>query len=181
VILAKFRQLLADIRDQRATHQGAAESATRGQTKILLVCSAGGHLLELLALQRAVWSKYDRAWVTLRQVDSECLLKGEKVYYAFGPTNRNFLNLVKNFAYAFRVLMAERPTCVISSGAGIAIPFLYLGRILRARTIYLESFARFSGLSLTGRVVYPVTRDFLVQSPEAAARFPKAIYRGAVF
>ncbi|HLW71266.1 MAG TPA: PssD/Cps14F family polysaccharide biosynthesis glycosyltransferase [Candidatus Binataceae bacterium] len=154
----------------------------REQTpKLLLVCSAGGHLLELLALQRDVWSKYERVWVTLRQVDSTSLLKHEKVWFAFGPTNRNYLNLIRNLFYACRILLTERPTCVISSGAGIAIPFLYLSRLLCIRTIYLESFARYRGLSLTGRIVYPIVHDFLVQAPEVAARFRKALYRGSVF
>ncbi len=149
--------------------------------KILLVCSAGGHLLELYMLKEPVWSKFDRVWVTLRQVDSESLLEGERTYYGFGPTNRNYLNLVRNLFLAFRVLLKERPSCVISSGAGLAIPFMYLGRLFNARTIYLESFARFNGLSLSGRVVYPVVHDFIVQSNQLAARFQKAVYRGSVF
>jgi beta-1,4-N-acetylglucosaminyltransferase len=149
--------------------------------KILLVCSAGGHLLELFVLNEAVWSRFDRVWVTLRQVDSESLLESEKTYYGFGPTNRNYINLVRNVFLAFRVLFRERPTCVISSGAGLAIPFMYLGRLFGARTIYLESFARFNGLSLSGRVVYHVVDDFIVQSHQLAARFQKAVYLGAVF
>jgi beta-1,4-N-acetylglucosaminyltransferase len=151
------------------------------QPKILLVSSAGGHLLELLSLNDQVWSRYQRVWVTLRKIDSESLLKSENVYYAFGPTNRNYFNLIKNIFFAIYVLVKERPTCVVSSGAGIAIPFLYLGRLLRARTIYLESFARWEGLSLTGRVVYPVVTDFLVQSPSIARRLSKATYKGEVF
>jgi beta-1,4-N-acetylglucosaminyltransferase len=145
------------------------------------VCSAGGHLLELHELQELVWSNFDRSWVTLRKIDSEVLLRGEKVYFAFGPTNRNYFNLIRNFFYAIYVLTKEHPTCVVSSGAGIAIPFLYFGRLMGARTIYLESFARWSKLSLTGRVVYPIVHDFLVQSPEIAARLPKAVFRGSLF
>ena len=135
----------------------------------------------MFSLYEQVWSKYDRVWVTLRMIDSESLLRSEKVYYAFGPTNRNYFNLVRNWFYAIYVLLKERPTCIISSGAGIAIPFLYLGRLLRARTIYLESFARWKKLSLTGRVVYPVVHDFLVQSSEIDGGLRKAVYRGKVF
>jgi UDP-N-acetylglucosamine:LPS N-acetylglucosamine transferase len=149
--------------------------------KVLLVCSAGGHLLELHRLQEEVWSNFDRVWVTLRKIDSEAVLKGEKVYYAFGPTNRHYANLIKNLFYSLYVLIKERPTCVVSSGAGIAIPFLYCGRLLGARTIYLESFARWSDLSLTGRLVYPVVHDFVVQSPEITVRHPKAVFMGSVF
>ena len=57
-------------------------------------------MLELFSLHDQVWSKYDRAWVTLRMIDSENVLKPERVYYAFGPTNRNYFNLVRNVFYA---------------------------------------------------------------------------------
>ena len=137
--------------------------------------------MELLSLHSEVWSRYDRAWVTLRKIDSEQLLESEQVYYAYGPTNRNYKNLAKNVWLALKVFYKERPTCVISSGAGLAIPFLYVGLIWGARTIYLESFARRRDLSLTGRVVYHAVHDFLVQSPDINRQIPKASYRGTVF
>ena len=149
--------------------------------KILLVCSAGGHLLELYRLQEDVWRNYDRTWVTLKKIDAQRLLEGEKVYFAFGPTNRNYFNLARNFFYAAYLLFKERPTCIVSSGAGIAIPFLYFGRLLGSRTIYLESFARVSEPSLTGRVVYPVVHTFLSQSPHMSKRWRRAIFKGALF
>ena len=51
---------------------------------------------------------------------AEILLGGEKVYWAAAPTNRNIKNLVRNSYLAARVIAREKPTAVISTGAGVA-------------------------------------------------------------
>src|SRR5207344_297601 len=58
------------------------------RSDLLLVCSCGGHLLQLVAL-RPVWEQYERTWVTFDKSDARSLLAGEEVVHAFGPTNRN--------------------------------------------------------------------------------------------
>ncbi len=147
--------------------------------KICLVCSSGGHFFELFSLN-SLWEKYDHFWVTFPRNDTKTLLRGEKVHWAYAPTNRNIKNLVRNSYLAARVMAAEKPTAVVSTGAGVALPFLYFGRLLGLQTVYIESLARITDLSLTGRFVYPVVQDFLVQWPELAGRYPRARYKGQV-
>lgn len=147
--------------------------------KICLVCSSGGHFLELHSLDE-LWRRYDRCWVTFRTMDTVSLLAGERVYWAHRPTTRNIPNLLRNLAVAARVLPREKPDAIISSGAGVAVPFIYLGRALGMTTIYIESLTRTRNLSLTGRLVYPVAHRFLVQWPELAARFRRARFEGQV-
>ena len=96
--------------------------------KICLVCSSGGHFFELFSLN-SLWEKYDHFWVTFPRQDTKSLLQGEKVHWAYSPTNRNLKNLLRNSYLAARVIAKEKPTVVISTGAGVAVPFLYLGRI----------------------------------------------------
>jgi UDP-N-acetylglucosamine:LPS N-acetylglucosamine transferase len=83
--------------------------------------------------------------------------------------------------WAYYVLQSERPQVILSLGAEIALPFFYLGKLLRIKTIFIESWCRVENLSLTGRLVYPVADVFWVQWPGLlhAAR-PKARYHGAV-
>jgi len=148
---------------------------------ILLVCSPGGHLLQLHSLLAPVWRRYSRVWVTLPKADSKSLLKNEKVCWAYGPTNRNLVNAFRNAFLALKVLWREQPTCVVSTGAGVAGPFLLLARLMGKRCIYIESFARKKDLSLTGRLVYPFVTDFLVQSPLLAEKYAKAQYKGTIY
>ena len=147
--------------------------------KLCLVASSGGHLLELTSL-RAAWGDHHHFWVSFPTQDAETLLADEQRVWAHHPTNRNLKNLLKNCWLAWRTLRRERPDAVISTGAGVAVPFLLLGRLLGMRTVYVESVARIDGLSLTGRLVYPFVHRFYVQWPELAGRHAKAQYAGRV-
>ena len=55
---------------------------------LLLVCSSGGHLLQLHEL-RGAWEPFNRTWVTFDKSDARSMLRDERVIHAFGPTNRN--------------------------------------------------------------------------------------------
>ncbi len=153
----------------------------RTRPKILLVCSSGGHLLQMKRLADSAFVDTDYIWVCLPSADSKSMLKFEKVIWAFGPTNRNYWNLFRNLCLAPFVLIKERPKYIISTGAGVAIPFLLLGRVFGMKVIFVESFARQSELSLTGKFAYRIANLFIVQNPELAKQFPKAIYAGVVY
>lgn len=148
--------------------------------KICLVGSSGGHLTHLYLL-RPMWEKYDRFWVTFDKVDAQSVLKNEKMYPCYFPTNRNLWNLIRNTFLAVKILLKENPDVIISSGAAVAVPFFYLGKIMRKKTVYIEVFDRIDGPTLTGKMVYPVTDLFVVQWEEMKKVYPKAINLGGVF
>ena len=143
----------------------------------LLVCSPGGHLLEMLSL-RPAWEGLDARWVTLPADDARHLLAGEDVEYGSGPTNRSARNLVRNLALAWRLVRARRPDVILSTGAALAVPFFLVGRLHGCRLVYVESLTRIRTLSLSGRIVYPLAGAFFVQWPEAAAGRRRATYAG---
>jgi beta-1,4-N-acetylglucosaminyltransferase len=143
--------------------------ARREDGPLLLVCSCGGHLLQLLELHTA-WKPFDRVWVTFDKSDARVLLEGERVVHAFGPTNRSIRNLFRNVGLAWRVLRHERPSAILTTGAGLAVPFAWVGRLLGIPTVYVESFTRIHGLSLSARLISPVASRLYVQWPELAER-----------
>ena len=156
-----------------------ADAETDGPeaASLCLVCSPGGHFMQLHFLGD-VWRRGRRFWVTLPAADTEDLLKDETVVWAFGPTNRNVPNLFRNLRLAFSVLRKERPDAVVSTGAGVSVPFVWAARLLGIRTIFIEDLTRVSELSLSGKLVYRIADVFLVQWPELAARYRRAQYRG---
>jgi UDP-N-acetylglucosamine:LPS N-acetylglucosamine transferase len=122
----------------------------------------------------------DWRWVAFDTPDARHLLAGRDVVYAHHPTNRNIGNLVRNAFLAWKVVRKVRPRVALSTGAGVAVPFLWTARIFGARVIYVESFARTDGLSLSGRLVRPIAHCLFVQWPDAA-RGRHARYVGSIF
>ena len=148
--------------------------------KVCLVGSSGGHLAHLYML-KPFWNNKERFWVTFNKQDANSLLKNEKVYNCYFPTNRNFKNLIKNTILAFKVLKKEKPDLIISSGAAVAVPFFYIGKLMGAKLIYIEVFYRIDKPTLTGKLVYPIADKFIVQWEEAKKVYPKAINFGSIF
>lgn len=150
------------------------------EQKVCLVCSSGGHLAHLYLL-RPFWEGKERFWVTFDKPDARSVLSGEKVYPCYYPTNRNLFNLVRNTILAVKVLLRERPDLIVSSGAAVAVPFFWIGKILGCSTVFIEVFDRRNSSTLTGRLVYPVADRFIVQWEEMKDVYPKALNFGSLF
>jgi UDP-N-acetylglucosamine:LPS N-acetylglucosamine transferase len=148
--------------------------------EILLVCSAGGHLQQLLLLREA-WGDRSRLWVTDDAPDTRSLLRSEKAVFGDAPSSRSWRSLAGNTARALRLLSRHRPAVVLTTGAAIAVPFAWLGRVFGAEVVYVESVTRIVEPSLTLRLVRPVASRIYVQWPELAERIPRARYEGTVF
>lgn len=148
--------------------------------KVCLVGSSGGHLAHLYML-KDFWKDKDRFWVTFDKEDARSILENEKVIPCYYPTNRNIKNLIKNTFLAIRVLLKEKPDLIISSGAAVAVPFFYIGKILGAKLIYIEVFDRIDKPTVTGKLVYPIADKFIVQWEEQKKVYPKAINLGSIF
>lgn len=148
--------------------------------KVCLVGSSGGHLTHLYLL-KPFWKDRERFWVTFDKEDARSILENEIFYPCYYPTNRNLKNLIKNTILAFKILRKERPDIIVSSGAAVAVPFFYLGKIFGAKTVYIEVFDRIDAPTMAGKLVYPVTDRFIVQWEEMKKVYPKAINLGGIF
>jgi beta-1,4-N-acetylglucosaminyltransferase len=156
-----------------------SDAADQELGPLLLICSSGGHLMQMLEL-RPAWDAFSRVWVTFDKSDARSLLRDERVVYAHGPTNRNLGNMLRNLALARRVLKLTRPSALVTTGAGVAVPFAWLARMRRIPVVYIESFTRIDELSLSGRMIRPIAERLCVQWPEAPAK-TGGQYAGTVF
>lgn len=163
---------------------GAAIIAAMGDAShrgdLLLVCSSGGHLLQMLAL-RPAWEPSPRTWVTFDKSDSRSLLRDEDVVHAFAPTNRNVPNLLRNLRLAVRLIRGRRPAAVVTTGAGVAVPFAWVAWLHGIPVFYVESVTRIEELSLSGRIIAPIAERVYVQWPEAVAHARGARFAGNLF
>ena len=148
--------------------------------KVCLVGSSGGHLTHLYML-KPFWQDKERFWVTFNKEDANSILEGEQVYHCYYPTNRSLKAMLINTRLAWKVLRKERPDVIVSSGAAVAVPFFYLGKLFGMKTIYIEVFDRIDKPTMTGKMVYPVTDRFIVQWEEMKQVYKKAINLGSIF
>ena len=147
--------------------------------KILLVCSHGGHLTETLALLPA-FAGHELVFATYHSARAAEVRALAPAYFT-NNIGTSAWRMALACPWAWNILRRERPDAVVSLGAEIALPFLYAGRLLGIRTLFIESWCRIEGLSLTGRLVYPVVDAFYVQWPQLLrACGPKAQFFGAV-
>jgi len=152
----------------------------RDRVELFLVSSAGGHLQQLLLL-RVAWGDRSRLWVTDDAADTRSMLADEDAVFGDAPSSRSLRSLVRNTILAVRLLARHRPAVVLTTGAAIGVPFMWLGRLFGAETIYVESITRIDTLSTTLRLVRPAASRIYVQWPELAERLPGAHYEGTVF
>lgn len=140
---------------------------------VVLVASTGGHLAQLMEL-RPWWSGLRRTWVTFDKVDAHSALEHEEVVHAHHPTTRNLYNAFRNLRLAERVLTDISPQLVVSTGAGVAVPFFLAARRRSIPTLYLEVYDRIDSPTLTGRLCRPLSSEFCVQWAEQ-----RSLYSGA--
>ena len=145
--------------------------------KICLVCSHGGHLSEMLQLKEA-FEGHETFFITYDSSRTRGLM-GRK--YLLRNIGTNPLVMGQAFLSTFRILCREKPKLIVSTGSEIAIPAFYLAKVLRIKTIFIESWTRVDRPTGTGKIVYPVSDVFLVQWEHLLSKYgKKARYEGAI-
>lgn len=143
--------------------------------KIGVVSSCGGHLTEVRALAPA-YARYEHFYV----LNDRALLPPDmagKTYF-ISHSERDWKFFV-NMWEAYRILHRERPDLLLSTGAGPAVPFALIGRLLfGCRIVFVETITRIDRPSLTGRLMYRLAHDFFYQWPTLARFFPRVVYGG---
>ena len=150
--------------------------------KIVFAASSGGHLEQLLML-KPLMEKYDSILVTEKTEYSAGKLD-VKTYY-MRQINRKeplFLpKLIGNSFRALRIILREHPKVMITTGVLAIIPLASLMKLFGGKLIYLESFAKVTSKTLSGKLLYKFADQFYVQWEEMLELYPKAIYKGGIY
>lgn len=144
--------------------------------KIGITCSAGGHLIEALQLL-PLFKNHDIFFITIRRVQTQQLLKRYKVFFVVDP-KRSPIKLLINLVQSFQILLRERPKVMISTGAGVAVPVCYIGKLIGSKVVFIETLAAVYKPSLAGRFIYPIADLFIIQWKHLLKFYKKAVYGG---
>lgn len=148
---------------------------SKQHVKICIVSSCGGHLTEVRAL-RSTYEHYEHFYVLNDKIDLPADMKGRTEFIVHAERD---WKVIINFVEAFFTLLRSRPTVILSSGAGPAVPFAIVGRYLfGAKVIYLETITSVTRASLTGRIMARIAHRFFYQWESLRPIFPRGEHVG---
>ncbi|MEX0280715.1 MAG: UDP-N-acetylglucosamine--LPS N-acetylglucosamine transferase [Arenibacterium sp.] len=134
----------------------------------MAVASAGGHWVQLMRL-RPSWAGMDVSYVST-DPGLEALLGsggGNEASYTFYPVvdaNRwTKMKLVKQLFQLLWIILTTRPHVIITTGAAPGYFALRIGKMVGARTIWVDSIANAEELSLSGQKVRKFADLWLTQ------------------
>jgi beta-1,4-N-acetylglucosaminyltransferase len=143
--------------------------------KVCIVSSCGGHLTEVRELMPA-YANDSHFYVLNDRALLHDDMQNRTYFIAHSERDWRFL---LNLWEAFVILRKERPTVILSTGAGPVVPFAIVGRFLfGTRVVFVETIARIDSPSMTGRIMYWLAHDFFYQWPRLAPYFPRGTYGG---
>lgn len=147
--------------------------------KICLAASAGGHISQLLKLTEC-WNGYEAFYVTTTEVVREKLNRLGEVYVV-GECNRQHpIRVITVLMKCIRIIFKEKPDVIISTGAAAGCMLCFMGQLIGAKVIWIDSITNVERISLSGRMVRYIADLFLVQWPELAGKYKKVEYVGTL-
>ncbi|MFS4466259.1 PssD/Cps14F family polysaccharide biosynthesis glycosyltransferase [Maribacter sp. 2210JD10-5] len=151
----------------------------------MLISSLGGHLEQLLSLKDII-EKYDVHIVTEKNSSTSKLHhKYSNISFIPYVSRKNFLffifTYVKIIFHSIKLLLKENPKIIVSTGSGCALPMCFLGKIMRKKIIFIETFSRINSKTLTGKLCYRFADVFVIQWEELKILYPKAVYLGSIY
>ncbi|WP_144560126.1 PssD/Cps14F family polysaccharide biosynthesis glycosyltransferase [Shouchella miscanthi] len=149
--------------------------------QVVFISSSGGHFSQLLQIIKEYKGSFVLITEKNKTLDSNMyndirFLRQQdrkKWYFSF----IFLLNVVNSIKYVFKI----KPKVVVTTGAGVTIPFCLLAKILGGKIIFIESFAKVHSPTLTGKIIYKFSDRHYVQWQELLNNYPKAIYKGAIY
>lgn len=134
--------------------------------RILAVSSGGGHWIELLRLRPAL-DGHDVDFVTVQRSYSADVT-GSGFHVVRDATQWDLVGLALLALQMLVLVIRIRPDTVVSTGAAPGYFAIRFGKLLRARTIWIDSLANVDEVSRAGRLARRYTDLWLTQWPNLA-------------
>lgn len=150
--------------------------------KICFIASTGGHFEQLMML-KPLMDKYE-SFIITEKTDYSVIKDDRKIYY-LKQVNRHeksfIFKMIDNSIKSIKIFLKEKPDVIISTGALSTIPICIFAKILKRKIIFIESFAKVTSPTLTGKLVYKFADQFYVQWEQMKEYYPGAIYKGGIY
>ena len=150
--------------------------------KICFAASSGGHFDQLMML-RPLMEQHD-SFIVTEKTAYETNVEGIKTYYMI-QVNREEINcllkLLVNTFKSLRLYFAEKPDVIICTGVLAMIPLCLICKLFGKKLVFIESFAKVTSPTRSGKLLYRFADQFYVQWPQMLEVYPNAIYVGGIY
>ena len=150
------------------------------EKKICFIASSGGHFEQLMMLKPIM--KKHRSFIVTEKTNYS-VNTDQKVYY-LKQVNRHevefILLMILNSFKSLKIFLKEKPDVIISTGA-LSVPICVIGKVFGKKIIFIESFAKITSPTLTGRFIYKFADRFYIQWESLRKFYPNAINKGGIY
>lgn len=154
----------------------------KNRKKLCFAASSGGHF-EQISMLKPLMQKYPSCVVT-EKTQYKTEIKGQKMYYLHQINRREkgcIAWLFINALISLKIIIVERPDVVITTGVLGMIPLCMMCKLLGKKLIYIESFAKISSPTETGKFMYKFADQFYIQWESMREFYPDAKYVGGIY
>ena len=155
---------------------------------IILVYGNGGHKEQMRRLYNKIASVSDTELLFIGICENNSNIKDIKINFFVNSIREKYgiiktlirfpISVILESYYFMKIISDYNIKIIISTGPGIALVPLILGKILGKKTVFIESWSRFRSASLTGKIVYYFSNEFFIQNRSLKNVYPKATYSG---
>ena len=146
--------------------------------KILAVASSGGHWEQLLRITEAMCTDFELCYVCTRPDVAPSVEGG--VFYTISDFSRNdCFRVIPALCQAVQIMIREKPHVVITPGAAPGLVVVFIAMLLRKRTVWIDSMANVTRLSLSGRIASHFVSRTYTQWKDLATE--RVLYAGNIF
>jgi UDP-N-acetylglucosamine:LPS N-acetylglucosamine transferase len=145
--------------------------------RILAISSGGGHWVQLLRL-RPAFEGHEVIFATVNRT-YQSQVRGNKFHLVMDGTRWSPVRLMVMALQVLWLLLRYRPRVVISTGAAPGYMAVRFGKMLGARTVWIDSIANVEQVSMSGRKAAAHADLCLTQWAHLAGS-EGLVYKGAV-
>jgi UDP-N-acetylglucosamine:LPS N-acetylglucosamine transferase len=136
--------------------------------KLLALASGGGHWVQLQRL-RPAFEGFETAYVSMFPSYAE-QVAGSRYYIVPDASRFDLVSFAPVVLKAISILLRERPNAIVTTGSAPMLAFVLLGRLIGARTLWVDSIANSERMSSSGRMAKKIAHRVISQWPEVAAK-----------
>lgn len=150
--------------------------------KLCFAASSGGHFEQIVML-KPLMKKYE-SFVVTEKTRYEVSIDGKRMYYLHQINRKEFLfpfKMMINIFESIKLFFREKPDVVITTGVLAVVPLCLTAKLFKKKLIYIESFAKITSPTKTGKMIYKFADQFYVQWETMLKFYPNAIYLGGIY